>query len=195
MEQRTRASLLSRVRDCADDLAWSEFDVTYRELIVRYARRRGLQVSDAEDVRQAVMMRLAERLRSFRYDSGQGRFRDYLRRCVRNEVARLYGRRSGSDAVPIDELAAGAEDVDDLWEAEWRAHHLRLAMAKARAAFEESSIATFERLLAGESPEAIATGQATTVDAVYKVRTRLRSFLRERIAEQLSEEEDGDGRS
>jgi hypothetical protein len=45
----TPASLLSRVRDHEDTAAWSEFDVRYRDRIIRYALRRGLQAHDAED--------------------------------------------------------------------------------------------------------------------------------------------------
>ena len=46
----TRPSLLRRVRDPENAGAWVEFDRCYGELITRYARSRGLQASDAEDV-------------------------------------------------------------------------------------------------------------------------------------------------
>ena len=51
----TRASLLIRLRRPADEAAWREFDAAYSELIVRYCRRLGLQLADAEDVRQLVL--------------------------------------------------------------------------------------------------------------------------------------------
>ena len=58
----THPTLLSRVRDHEDHRSWREFDSRYRELILRFCRRRGLQQSDAEDVRQIVMLNLARAL-------------------------------------------------------------------------------------------------------------------------------------
>ncbi|MCA9253978.1 MAG: sigma-70 family RNA polymerase sigma factor, partial [Phycisphaerales bacterium] len=75
----TRASLLLRIRDPDDQRAWREFDGAYGELIVRYCRARGLQLVDAEDVRQLVMLNLSRSIPRFEYQPEVGRFRDYLR--------------------------------------------------------------------------------------------------------------------
>lgn len=189
----TRASLLSRLRKDGDEESWREFDRSYHELVLRYARRRGLQTEDAEDVRQAVMVRLAKSLPGFRYDPSVGRFRDYLRRFVHNEVVRLVERNAraaegAGDA--LEELAGAREDGgDELWEAEWRAHHLRRAMARAESAFDPETLGVFARILAGESPEAIAAGRGTSVGAVHKAKQRVRDYLSERVAEQVAREE------
>lgn len=186
----TRISLLSRVRDLGNDAAWREFDRTYRELILRYARRRGLQIGDAEDVRQAVMLRLMRALPGFRYDPSVGRFRDYLRTVAHHEVVRQFESAARTPRVAIDSLPEPALDGHDPdWDDEWRAHHLRLAMAKARASFEPATLEIFERLMAGEEPAAIATARGLGVDAVYKAKQRVRDFLRERVAEQIASEE------
>src|SRR5262249_50590980 len=84
----TRASLLSRLRDPADAVAWSEFDATYRDLILRHCRRRGLQTEDAEDVQQQVMLALARALPAFRYDAARNRFRDHLGQVVNHAIHR-----------------------------------------------------------------------------------------------------------
>ena len=78
--QTTRPSLLARVRDLDDHHAWVEFESRYRDLILGYCRRRGLQRSDAEDVRQMVMLNLAQASsRNFEYQPQRsGRFRDYI---------------------------------------------------------------------------------------------------------------------
>ena len=51
-----------RMRDHQDDEAWREFERRYRDLIVRYCLKRGLQRNDAEDVRQMVLLNLARQL-------------------------------------------------------------------------------------------------------------------------------------
>ena len=133
--QTTRPSLLERVRDPANEAAWAEFDRSYGELILRYCHRCGLQHSDAEDVRQIVLMSLASALRSFEYRPQRGRFRSYLGRVVRNAVTRHATRPDGR--IPVlcmDETAADATDEprDGQWEQEWVAHHLRQAMQTIR---------------------------------------------------------------
>lgn len=190
----TRASLLSRVRDPGDAASWREFDARYRDLVLRYCRRSGLQESDAEDVRQGVMMTLARRMRSFEYRPEVGRFRDYLRICTRRAIAKHLSRQNGAaeelsvgDMETLEEAAAGV--LDQLWEAEWRGHHLRLAMDKARSAFERRSLDVFERLLAEECAEDVAAAFGISPAAVYKIKQRVKDFLRERIEEQLADEE------
>ena len=65
--QTTHPSLLLRVSDPQDQTAWAEFDQRYGELILRYCHRCGLQHSDAEDVRQIVLVSLVSALRNFEY--------------------------------------------------------------------------------------------------------------------------------
>src|SRR3954469_2676729 len=89
----THPSLLERLRDAGDAAAWREFDRRYGELIVRYARARGLQQADAEDVRQAVLLSLSRSMPRFEYSPARGRFRHYLGRVVRNAVSRWGSRR------------------------------------------------------------------------------------------------------
>ena len=93
----TQPSLLSRVRDGSDQAAWREFEAKYHELLLRYCRARGLQRSDAEDVRQIVMMNLAKFLRNFDYSPEKGGFRSYLGRVVRNSISRHFSRPNPAD--------------------------------------------------------------------------------------------------
>ena len=68
----THPSLLTRVRDPADRVAWREFEARYGPLIVGYCRSLGLQLTDAEDVCQEVMLSLSHALPGFRYDQETG---------------------------------------------------------------------------------------------------------------------------
>src|SRR5262245_44424555 len=75
----THASLLHRLRFAPhDDRTWAEFVRRYGPLILRWCRRWKLQEADAQDVTQTVLMRLAERLRTFEYDATKS-FRAYVR--------------------------------------------------------------------------------------------------------------------
>lgn len=191
----TQPSLLSRVRDSADDAAWREFDAKYRELILRYCRARGLQTSDAEDVRQIAMANLARSLRSFEYDPGRGRFRGYLGQVVRSAISRHF-RRPDVRARALDTCALVSIEADDaggadeVWEREWVWHHYRLAMQAIRAAFDPKSVQVFDRLLAGVSVGQLASDFQTTTQAVHKIKQRIRDRLKELIAAQIRQEDD-----
>jgi RNA polymerase sigma factor (sigma-70 family) len=193
-DELTRRSLLLRVRDASDAVAWGEFEARYRELITRYARAKGFQPADADDICQAVMAKLCRSLRGFEYDPQKGRFRTYLNRAVRNEIAEQFSRPKRSlDTVEIDEAVIVADDAadgsDSLWEREWENHHLRLATATIRETFDESSVVIFTRLLAGETTESVAQAYATTTQAVHKIKQRIRNRMHELIARQIAEED------
>lgn len=194
----TQPSLLIRVRDPHDHVAWDEFDRKYRNLILGYCRARGVQESDAEDVRQMVMMNLSKFLRNFEYEPGKGKFRYYLCRTVRNAISQLFARQKAAEqaldtAVLATVPAAGEPESDDAWENEWVAHHFRLAMQTIRATFEPRSVDVFEKLLAGESPEAVAVASGLNAAAVYKIKQRIRDRMKELIDEQVRDEDEPRG--
>ncbi|MFT3683646.1 MAG: sigma-70 family RNA polymerase sigma factor [Phycisphaerales bacterium] len=196
----TRPTLLSRVRDPANAVAWREFQDRYRDLLLRFCLSRGVQHADAEDVVQTVFAGLARALPGFTYDPRKGRFRDYLFRCVRNAIStqhrpnQLTTSLDPSDGItPDGRTPPSAQDVEaQLWEKEWVAHHYRLAVSTLRTTFDAQSIEVFEHALAGLSPAATAERMGLTTEAVYKARQRVRSRLQELVAKQIEEEDDPD---
>jgi len=190
----THPSLLARVADLGDQAAWHEFDARYRDLILRYCRRKGLQASDAEDVRQMVMLNLARQLRTFEYRPEKGRFRDYLGRAVANGIHRYFRRprpeRKGLETDVVAGLEAPEDEtLDREWETEWMHHHYRLAMESVRESSDARSVEVFEQLLAGKTTDEVAAEFEMTRDAVHKVKQRIRDRLKERVAEQIRQTE------
>ena len=191
MTSETRPSLLSRMRDPGDQLAWQQFDAQYHELILRYCTRRGLQLSDAEDVRQSVMLSLHRGLPQFRYSRNRGRFRDYLGRAVRHAIIELYRRQRPelSGAELRDSEVAEDPALETLWEREWVLHHYRRAMAVIRTQSDPRGVEIFERLLQGQSVPRITEEMALGRNTVYKTKQRLRERLRQQIELQIEEEQ------
>ena len=188
----TQPSLLSKVRDPEDQEAWSAFESRYGDLIVRYCRSRGMQMADAEDVRQIVLLSLSRALRSFHYAPQRGRFRTYLACVVRNAISQLRSRPDSLQiALPFvvnEECNDGAFD-DDAWENEWMDHHLRRAMRTVRQSLQVQSTRIFGRLLAGGTPAEVASEFDMTVEGVRKTRQRVRARLKEQITLQIEEED------
>ena len=83
----TQATLLENLRDGSDPSAWEEFFARYWPLIYGSARRRGCSEHTAEEVVQEVMLKVFRHRDVFRYDPQRGRFRDWLGKLVRNQLA------------------------------------------------------------------------------------------------------------
>lgn len=182
-----------------DRVAWHQFEDRYREMLLRFCRKRGLQHADADDVVQTVFVNLARALPGFIYDSQRGRFRDYLFQRVRGAIAawarRTNGRPRALDIHNDTALASGdaaSEDESAAWQDEWVAHHYRLALEAVRGMFDPRSVELFGRNLTGESVSALAVAYGMTDHAVYACRRRIRARMQELIARQVAEEDQVD---
>jgi RNA polymerase sigma-70 factor (ECF subfamily) len=188
----TRASLLSRVRDTSNDAAWREFQALYRDLLIRFCRRRSIQEADADDIVQNVMTSLARSLPGFVYDPKRGRFRDYLFRCVRSALSDWGAcqKRAGA-AVPLLDTdgPGGPSDAARALEQEWVDHHFRLAIEELSRTAEPVALEILRATLAGRSVRDIARAIGAQEAAVYKSQQRLRDRLRARVADQIAAEE------
>lgn len=191
----TRPSLLARLQDAADGSAWQQFHSVHRDLVLQYCRRRGLQPADAEDVLQVVLLRLSQSLPGFRYDPDRGRFRNYLARVVANALNDHFAARVRHPARLATEAADGVADDDRATEAawleEWRRSHFRSAFEHVRRHHAERTVAIFEALIAGATPDEVAARFGTTPAAVHKVKQRLRDELSARITAQVEAEDRG----
>ncbi len=115
---RTRATLLRRLRDDpADARAWDEFVEHYGGKVLAWCRHWRLQEADAQDVAQAVLLRLSQRMRDFSYDPSKS-FRAWLKTVARHAWQDFMdGRRRpglGSGDSRVREQLASVEARDDL---------------------------------------------------------------------------------
>ena len=102
----TQSTLLAQIRSPEDREAWEEFALIYQPVIYRMARRRGMQDSDAQDLVQTVLMRVAGAIDRWERKPG-ARFRHWLRRVAKNSILSELSR-SPKDA-PV-----GGSDIQEL---------------------------------------------------------------------------------
>jgi len=144
----TRPSLLVRIRDAADKEAWQQFVSVYAPVVYGFARKHGLQDSDAGDLTQDVFLAVSGAVNRLDYDPKRGLFRGWLFTVARNKLHDFLHARQrrqqasgGSDAqVFLEEQPARDED---LWEAEYRQHLFLWAVEQVKGRFEESSWRAF----------------------------------------------------
>src|SRR5262249_40854979 len=90
----TRPSLLVRIRDPRDGLAWSQFVDIYAPLVYGYARKCGLQDADAADITQEVLRSVSTAAKKLEYDPKRGSFRGWLFTVVRNRLRNFLASRA-----------------------------------------------------------------------------------------------------
>lgn len=100
----TSSSLLARLRQGdTDQASWGEFVRRYGPLILGWCRHWRLQETDAQEVTQAVLVKLVEKMRTFSYDPARS-FRAYLKTlacyawCDFVEACKRPGAGSGDSA-------------------------------------------------------------------------------------------------
>ncbi len=186
----TSSTLLARLQhDVPDQRAWAEFVRRYGKQIERWCRCWKLQPADAEDVAQTMMVRLARKMREFRYDRSKS-FRAYLKTLAHyawcdflEQRKRQPGKGAGDSAV----LAAlqTVEVQDDLvrrFDAEYDLELLRLAAVRVRRRVEPQTweafrLTTDDGLSGAEAAQRLQLKVAT----VFKARSKVRKMLKEEI--------------
>src|SRR5262245_31851441 len=184
----TSTTLLGRLRqEPADQAAWAEFVRCYGPQVYSWCRRWRLQEADAEDVTQAVLVRLTERMRTFTYDPARS-FRAYLRSlahyawCDFLEARKLPGA-GGSDVLRLLETVEAGDDlvrgIDEQFERELLAE----AQAGVQPRVEPHTWEAFRlTALEGLSGAAAAARLGLKVATVYKAKSKVQQMLHEEVA-------------
>jgi RNA polymerase sigma-70 factor (ECF subfamily) len=179
----TRASLLLRLRDCADAAAWRTFVEVYTPVIYGYCRRKGLQEADAADVTQDVLAEVARGMPAFRYQPERGRFRHWLLTVVSRSLGRFWARR-GRQLPAGGELSDEDLAADGVWDEEFHTRLLRAGLSRIQPRFEPNTWAAFDLSWLQSQPAAdVAVRLNIPVETVYVSRSRVLKALREAILE------------
>jgi RNA polymerase sigma-70 factor (ECF subfamily) len=187
-----------------DQEAWRAFHDRYGDLIRGYARLRGVQPVDCDDLVQDVMVSLAKVMQNgFSYDPTKGTFRSYLKTTVIHAIARKSRQnrtvtglegvegKGGPDRGPGGALGGESDEgqPDQAWEQQWRQHHTRLAMKTVEGEFNATDLEAFQRYaLMQHDAATVAKDLRISVESVYQAKSRIVRRLSKLIAEQIAEE-------
>ena len=192
MATQTSETLLERVRDAADNEAWTRFYSLYAPLIAAFSRQKGCSESMTGDVLQETMVRLAKVMPRFRYDREKGQFRSYLLKVVHDRIRDAFRRenwRRRCQLSPEPELIAGTEATHGKmpgreWGEMWDLNLLAYALDRVRARIEPLTYRSFEMYVMQENPVEAVQRKLGIRDRnlVYQHKNRVIRLLRREIA-------------
>ena len=180
----TRASLLVRVRDPQNSQAWRQFDAIYRPMLYRFARARGLDHADAEDIVQQCMGAVQKYIREFDYDPARGRFKGWLRTMLNNRVRNLAKARHEQVAESQDfkRPQHREESPDETFERLWMQEHLRHCLRELESEVESSTFQAYQAYVIEERPvEEVCRELNMTANQLYKIKWRVTQRLGEKM--------------
>jgi RNA polymerase sigma factor (sigma-70 family) len=159
----------------------------YGAQILLWCRRWKLQEADAQDVTQNVLLKLADKLRTFTYDPSRS-FRAYLKTltnyalCDFLEARKRPGGAGGGEGLEMLESVESRTDLVQQLNAAFDQELLEEAMARVQRRVEPHTWEAF-RLTAidGLSGAAVAELLAIKVATVFKARSKVQHLLKEEI--------------
>ncbi|MCH7725576.1 MAG: sigma-70 family RNA polymerase sigma factor [Planctomycetes bacterium] len=187
----TRASLLIRVRDPADQAAWHEFVEIYRPIILRLARQKGMQEADADDVAQQVLAAVAKAVQQREHDPRRAKFRTWLNRVAHNAILNALtrgkpDRGSGDSALlaVLNQYESHTGPDSDLLRLEHRREVFRWAARHVRKEFRQATWDAFWlTAVEGRAVEVVANELAKNRGAIYAARSRVIRRIQEKVTE------------
>jgi RNA polymerase sigma-70 factor (ECF subfamily) len=186
----TSPTLLARLKTTdTDQLAWAEFVRRYGRLIYGWCRHWRLAESDAEEVTQAVLVKLAEKMRTFTYDPSKS-FRAYLKTLSRYawcdflEARKRPGAGSGDTEVlrALEAVEAGDDLVRRLND-QFDQELLAEARDRVQKRVEPQTWEAFQlTAVEGLSGAEAAARLGLKVAAVFKAKSRVQQMLQDEVA-------------
>lgn len=183
----TRVSLIQRVRNKSDEVAWTEFFTIYHPLLMAYFRKRGVLEHDAADLVQDLFAKLIPAMSRFEFDSGRGRFRTWLWRVTQNALSDWSRRKAvrgraeqgWADQRPATDTDAAPQEWDDMY----RRRILEVGIEKVRQTSQPATWACFEgKILQGRPASEVAAELGVSTNVVYVNASRVLTRLREELA-------------
>lgn len=192
MSLTTHPSVFDQIRDPdLREIGWQRFQSKYRPPIYRWCAAGGLQPADAEDVTQAVLIKLIEWLPGFEYDHQKGRFRSYLSTVVRTTIVDFFRARPANRTVYDSALLERVEDLAGGLEAEAFGDPTLIAVAEhVRGLVEPHTWEAFIRYgVENQQPRDVADALGMTVGAVYQAKVRIRQLATTEYTKRLTHSE------
>ncbi|MDF7809300.1 RNA polymerase sigma factor [Pontiellaceae bacterium B12219] len=176
-QYQTRVTLLAKLKKSENQEAWLEFESIYRGFILSLILRMGINADDAEDISQAVLTKIWQKIEDFEYNQNKGKFHNWLAAMTRNTVKDFFRTKknfiTGRDSVEYQEQYVAIEqqvlpDIENLAREEWVLHITNLAWENIKGDIYETKREVF-KLVSAEIPTKEIAAQLGISEASVRV--------------------------
>jgi len=184
---RTSLSLLDQLKAPEDGTAWDRLDQVYRPLIRKWLLKYDVQVSDADDLTQEVLVAVAKDIEAFKHNGRDGAFRAWLKGILVNRLRNFWRSRdrrpnaNGDSNLDdrLNQLDDPASQITLIWNNEHDKHVLQTLLTVTEPHFEATTWDAFRKVtLEGMKPNLVAEQLGISTNAVFIAKSRVLSRLR-----------------
>jgi RNA polymerase sigma factor (sigma-70 family) len=194
--QRTRKSLIERLKNWEDQKSWDEFYKTYWRLIYSVAIKSGLRNDEAFDAVQETIISIAKQQKEGKYDPEQGSFKAWLMNMTRWRITDQFRRRKKDTAMAA---APGDDDsrrtatldrfedpkgsgIEKVWDAEWNKNLTDRGLEIVKNKVSPQQFQIFDCYVVKDwSANKVKTELGVSIAQVYLAKHRVGSILKKEI--------------
>ena len=194
--QRTRKSLIERLKDWEDQRSWDEFYKTYWRLIYSVAVKAGLRNDEAFDTVQETILAIAKQQQVGKYDPNKGSFKAWLMNMTRWRITDQFRKRkkdTAMDTGPDDDDSRRTAtldrfedpkgpDIEKMWDAEWNKNLTERGLEIVKNKVSPKQFQIFDcYVVQGWSATKVKNQLGVSIAQVYLAKHRVGSILKKEI--------------
>ncbi|MCP4169835.1 MAG: sigma-70 family RNA polymerase sigma factor [Fuerstiella sp.] len=192
----TRHSLIVRLKNQRNDLAWTEFVCAYEPFLMRLVRKQGTPDRYVADVTQQLLMTIAKSVDGWQPDGKAASFRRWLGCVARNVVIRfmtserkqITGQGGSEFLMLIEEITDTSIDAEQV--KQYEQELILWAAELVRGEFRENSWRAFwETETEGRSVAEVSRDLGVSTGSIYMSRSRVFARIRHRVREVLVDDD------
>jgi len=187
----TRLSLVLRLGDPSDGVAWGRFLDLYAPLLCGFFRKWGLQDADVADLVQEVLAIVARRAETFSHNGNRGAFRAWLYTIARNRLRHFHARHAREETSVAEQIetALAPDDEAEVWEQEYEKRLFAWASQQVQERVTRPTWQAFwQTAVEGRCGEEVGKDLGMTPGAVYVAKSRVMARLKKTLDEMVEME-------
>lgn len=185
----TRKSLIVKLRNTTNELAWRDFVCVYEGFLKQLVRRQGVPDRHVADVTQQILLAIARSIDGWKDDGNAASFRRWLVTVSRNVVIQFMTRErrqtsgvGGTDM--LSQLLNVADKPDEQLVRKYQHELVVWAAEQVRHEFLETSWQAFwATVIEGQTVDHVASALGVSPGSIYMSRTRIMARIRKLVAE------------
>lgn len=168
----------------------------YSSLLTSWLRRFEVDVADADDLIQEVMLAVARELPKFEHSGQVGSFRSWIRTILVHRVRDYWRSRKYRPVSPggstwaerLEHLVDESSDVSREWNLEHDQHVMARLLEQIKPRFQARTWEAFHRqVIGGQRADVVSAELGLPLNSVYVARSRVLSVLRREAAGLIDE--------